>query len=71
MVRNTALIYVALSALIVEAIVWGVLLPWAHYRYSTGVSFGVGMWKPIVLLALAGGLAGLIAFVVRHSVRGR
>jgi hypothetical protein len=71
MSRSPALIYVAVGALIAEVIVWAVLLPWAHYRYATGISLGLGMWKAVVLLALAGGAQGLGTFAVRRALSGR
>ena len=71
MARHSALIYAAVGALIAEAVVWGVLLPWAHYRYTTGVSLGIGLWKPVVLLAAIGGALGLVTFAIRRAVSGR
>ena len=71
MAQKSALIYVAVDALIAKAVVWGVLLPWARYRYTAGASFGAGLLKPVVLLAIIGGAQGLATFAARRAVSGR
>ena len=71
MARSSALFYVVAGALVAEVVVWGVLVPWAHYRYATGVSVGLRMWKAVALLALAGGALGFVTFAVKRVVSGR
>jgi hypothetical protein len=68
MARLSALIYATVGAIIAEAVVWAVVLPWAHYRYTTGIVVGLSLWKPILIIALVGGGIGLAVFAAKRAL---
>lgn len=66
---SRAIVYMIVGILAAEVLVWCVLLPWAHYQYTTGIATH-HLWKPVLLLAIIGAALGLGVLAARSALKG-
>ena len=63
---SRAALFVICGALVAEVIGALALLFWVHHQYTIGMASGMAILRPISLLAVLGGFAGLAVYIVRR-----
>ena len=64
-----AALYAFCGAIAAEVAFWGLFIPWVSTQFTTGFGPASDLWKPLLILAMIGGLAGLFVFAALRLLR--
>ncbi len=62
--------YAIIGAIVLAAVVWGVVFLWAHHQYAVGISSG-GLWKLATVLAFIGAACGILIYRIKTAMKVR
>ena len=57
----------ALIGMAVSEAVFASLFGWLRYRYSFGIDSNVGLWWPVILVAVVGAMLAILVNLIRRN----